>query len=360
MHIIEKKSDCNKFYYWPSAICIYMDAIWFVYGRIATLCKSDITGSKTVVVAELPCDNPLQSDLYYRIMPINRKLFFIPYWGDRILIYDIDKEIFSQITFLESEEGYFQNAFFEGEDIICLPAKSKYIYRVNTDEYTIEKEVFIDAYLKKINDNCFNDSDRINDKLYYLVDAETNWIYQYDSRNREFSSFCLGSEERKYSSVVAVDDELLICSCETQEIVRYSTYFHKEIGTWWPKGLCNIALRKVGENIIIDDKNSACMEIYDTNYTKQDEYNPPIIVDRSMYYDFLTGKPLDNDVHNAYFCNADASLVFINGGQIDRVVKLEIEKGDLNLLRELYWSKVRKHIVAESDFFGLDSFVKLV
>ena len=78
-----------------------------------------------------------------------------------------------------------------------------------------------------------------------------------------------------------------------------------------------------------------------------------------MYYVFLTGKTLYSDSQNAYFCNSDASLLFLDGGKVDRIVKLEIEKNDLEMLRELYWSQVGQQIVSESAFFGVDSFVKL-
>ena len=315
-------------YFWPSALCVNKDDIWFIYGKIPVLCKYNISDKKVDVICGLPNDDIYRESLYEDMIFVNNKLFIIPCWADNIIVYSVET---GELVTLEIEKSNilkFSKAFLYGEKIICVPYAYSYILSVDVNNLFINIEYDLEDIKKANNIIYFNDCGRIDD-------------------------------ENLYSSVVITENYIFICSNRDRSIVRYSVLLKKITGEWWPDNKEMISIMSGGnKEIIVDDVKSSWVGIYDENFQLINEDCSNEIDNRDLYYSYMHGiSKIDNGI-TYYFNNANATLVTYIDGQVKIKEKIIITEECKHKIQKIVMENYKENVLYESDLFSVCSYVK--
>ena len=352
-------NENNKIYFWPQAACFYDDAMWFIYGYYGALCKSNLKTWDTEIIGELPSNKKMQSDAFTKIIPYKKFLYLIPWWGDDLLIYDIEKEKYTEIRLEQDGKSRFNNAFLESNEIICLPVAYKSILRINVQNQEVVEEYDMRAFMRKYSINYFNCSARIDNGTYAMVSPESDKIFIYDSNTKSMSTIETDKQNRYFESVVFLGNILFLCSNNAKEIVLFNWDTQKVEKIWWPEGKERVVLRRLNNYLLIDDCNSAWVALYDLDLSQICEYDTEVIRLRSIYYYYLVGKNIDGSGFYGYFNNADASLLLLENDTL-KSVKLEMDNDEHMWISDMCEMEMKDKLIAESELLDLNYYIKKI
>ena len=128
-------------------------------------------------VGEFECENSWMVSMHRRVFYDSGRLFFVPYFGKGIHIYDLDKKEFSLLELAKSEDEYvhFSNAFWFDETLVLIPSNritlEKGFYLFNPKACTGKWDSRFISEIKKM----------IPDDIEYIFDV---WGTVYDSSNK--------------------------------------------------------------------------------------------------------------------------------------------------------------------------------
>lgn len=346
-------------YFWPSALCVNKDDIWFIYGKIPVLCKYNISDKKVDVICGLPNDDIYRESLYEDMIFVNNKLFIIPCWADNIIVYSVET---GELVTLEIEKSNilkFSKAFLYGEKIICVPYAYSYILSVDVNNLFINIEYDLEDIKKANNIIYFNDCGRIDDENIIIVSPQNKRIFVYNIKYKTISNLSNGENENLYSSVVITENYIFICSNRDRSIVRYSVLLKKITGEWWPDNKEMISIMSGGnKEIIVDDVKSSWVGIYDENFQLINEDCSNEIDNRDLYYSYMHGiSKIDNGI-TYYFNNANATLVTYIDGQVKIKEKIIITEECKHKIQKIVMENYKENVLYESDLFSVCSYVK--
>lgn len=134
------------------------DDIWFIPDNTGILCKYDVQSEEIDYMRIIP-DEIRSVCAYNSIVKYKGKLFLIPYWAERITIFDLESEEFEKIDLPDLEEMNQEGHKFQSERkknnyLYLIPVKYAYIIRLNMDTLEIVKSENIFHICKKYFTSC--------------------------------------------------------------------------------------------------------------------------------------------------------------------------------------------------------------
>ena len=130
---------------WPSAFYVDGDDIWFVHGKMSLLMKYCMKTQSLDEVELIPEDCFFQESLYRAIYKDKDRIYLIPCWARKIVIFDIEKKAFTSIQLDEIEKYKDVTLFCKcikiNNSLYCIPDSYRSIVKIELQSQKI-------AYIK--------------------------------------------------------------------------------------------------------------------------------------------------------------------------------------------------------------------
>lgn len=351
-----ERKNMSKEFFWPETFCVVGDDIWFVYGKVCSLCKYSIKDNICEVIGALPVDNLTRECLFDTMIYNNDILFIIPCWADNIIIYNI-KTKKTIVKELPGERNVkFNGAYLVNNNIICIPSVYPYIVSVDIRSYEVTFKCSIKKAMENEKIDYFNDSVMIDENTVIMVSPQCSCLFYYKIRDNVFEIKDIGIQAQGYNFIIKIYNKIVLCDDKGKKIYVYNLETEKVEKQYWPEGKELVALIAAGDNrVIIDDYNSSWMGMFDENLSLKMLSSVEVIHSRKLYGTYLVGKSTLYDENIIYFNNCDMSFNWVKEDKIERRLKIVIE--DEN--REKISSYLKKmNIVRESYICTLKDFIK--
>lgn len=348
---IEKESK-QEMYFWPSCFCIIGQDMWFVYGKIAILCKYNLTSKETEIVGCIPVNEMYQESLFSKIIYANKKLFLIPCHSKNIVVYDMIKKDFKSIFLSDSKSLNFCSAYLFGKDIVCAPYQYPRIISIDTNTYEIKETCNLAEEMRDKGISYFNDAERIGNDIF-MVSPQSEVCFIYNLYTG-LLNYHVVQNVKGIEAVSSVKDKIIFSSSNTKTIGLYELPTLKCIRTMWVESKDRLVVRSYSQNLfLVDDPGSNEVMAYDSNFNKIFELTSGWIRNRGNYYSFLTGIA----VQGYYFDQADVSLKWIENDTV-KSAKISVpQKDNIKVIR--YLAK-KNTIMVENKFINVNGFLKSI
>lgn len=352
----------NKLYYWTSTFCIDNDAIWFIYGKLCVLYKYTISTKENKIIGVVPVDNPMQENLFQKIILIKNKLFLIPCWANDIVTYDLTTDRFDTIKIKLCSGLKFSGAYVYKNKIICMPASYEYVVGINIYDLTIDYEYNVEKIKEQEHIEYFNLTDRLDNRKIALCSPQSGKIYIYDIEKRILKSESMCKGERGNEFILCIGGQMIVlCNNRNHQIVMYN-YGTKQIeNIFWPNGKKQVAIFRLDDKIVIDDYETSWVGIYNKEFKLLTEAEDNIVKNRKYYYSYLVGSCESGCGQNIYFNNCDMSFNWFQNGLFKEKVHLPISERDKNYIKEnLYLRDSVNNAEVENYFYRLSDFLEKI
>lgn len=117
----------------PSAFCVDKDDVWVVHARLNVFFNYNLKSKKTKMFGLHPYGKTDQESQYKEIYSYGDKLFFIPAWESRILVFH---KTDCKISVLDEDStvgGRFSSIFVVDNFLYCIPFHQDYFLKINMD-----------------------------------------------------------------------------------------------------------------------------------------------------------------------------------------------------------------------------------
>lgn len=286
--------------------------IWFMALNFNSLFCLDRSNNKTELAGIFPQESYAAQRLYTSMKRVGKKIYFVPFYAKKIIVYNIEEKKFTSLTIDKQEIGCnLESPLFMGVEeykhyLFFLPVYSKAIIRLNTLNDELE---YIKDWYAQINKYVFNEKDSyfrrqniiIGDRLYAPF-CNANAILELNCDTLQFKVHRLGDTPNGYAGIcdgggtfylAPRNGEDLICwnpTTNTTEIVEQNDVKESEKKHIY-----------VG---VLAHQGKICM--FDERYSFIKEENGKI-----LYYQCETGKLaiVDGENLSEYKIGVDYSLV---------------------------------------------------
>lgn len=141
-----------------------------------------------------------QKNLHSQVIPLNDKLYFIPFQGTGMSIYDIEAREFSYVNLGEKLPVEISKAFITGDDIFMVPLNLKkpfILFHTRNNTYEIKRELQQKilkefSYLQEIRFGGYG-SCAVGQKIYLTI-CDTNIILSLDLDSQQVNIYKLPIE----------------------------------------------------------------------------------------------------------------------------------------------------------------------
>lgn len=350
-----EESNIERFF-WASTFCMDEDNIWFIYGKVCVLCKYSLKDGKCHIIGKLPETNLTRESLFQKMILVNKKIFIIPCWAEKIVIYDIAKDEFVTLELDFCAGIKFNNAFYINDTIICCPSSYSSIISIDINTYQIRnmckvKDHLIDKSIKFFNDSALVDHSRI-----VLVSPQSNRLYVYDYEKNKIDNTIVIEEAKGFNFVAKLGNKIVLCDDNNQQIYVYNFETRKIEKSGWPDDKKLVALIEIeGNRVGIDDYDSSWFGIYDEKLSLKMQDYSPMIPDREYYYSYLVGGAEKDRGETIYFNNCDASFNWLHDDEFLRKIRINISQENELAIRNIIKEQNKK---IENCFCSLKDFAE--
>lgn len=352
----------NNIYYWTTTFCIDDDAIWYIYGKLCVLCKYIISTRENKIIGTVPVENPMQENLFQKIILIKNRIFLIPCWANDIVTYDLITKTFHTIKIKLCNGLKFSGAYVYKNKIICMPASYEYVVGINIFDLTIDYEYNVKKIKEQEHIEYFNLTDRLENGNIVLCSLQSDKIYIYDIEKRKIESERVCKGETGNEFILCIGNQIiLLCNNKKHKIVMYN-YGTKQIeNIFWPSCKKQVAVYKLDDQIVIDDYETSWVGIYNKDFKLLTETEDNIVKNRKYYYSYLVGSCEFGCGQNIYFNNCDMSFNWLQNGLFKEKVRLPILEKHKNYIKEnLYLRNSINNAEIENYFYRLKDFLEKI
>lgn len=171
--------------------------IFFSAEKFNGLFRVKIGGSEAEFLGHFPGEVMWQDAIHGRVLAMSGRLYFLPFKGKGIGIYDLLFQEISSIQLEEKEDSIITNFFVIGTDIYLISFKLEdpfYVFHTTTNTYEVAEDLWkkVQAQCSSYDEVCFSAHAVCvqNNKLYLTVNNR-NVIIEVDLRNEQVSQFTL-------------------------------------------------------------------------------------------------------------------------------------------------------------------------
>ena len=87
----------NQMDIYASAFCVENNEVYIMHGKLNAFFKYNLITGEMEYIDSIPNEELVQESMYLGVHKYKHKLVFIPCWGSRIMIYDINTREFREI-----------------------------------------------------------------------------------------------------------------------------------------------------------------------------------------------------------------------------------------------------------------------
>ena len=351
--------DENKIYYWTSAFCVDNDTIWFVYGKLCILCKYTISTHVNKIIGAIPVDNPMQENLFQKLILANNKLFMIPCWANEIVVYDLEADRFDIIKIKPGKGLKFSGAYVYKNKIICMPASYEYVVGIDIRDMKINYECNVKRIKEEEHIDYFNITDILGKQKIILCSPQSDKIGVYDTEKQTLivENVCTDKNGKSFEYVVCIDEQIVLCDNKKHEIITYNYRTKQVENIFWPFGKKTVAVLRAGGEIVVDDYETAWAGIFNKNFELLTAIKNEIAKNRKYYYSYLIGSCESDGRQNIYFNNCDMTFNWLQDGKVKKKVRLLVSEEDRKYIKDkIYIFKSNLNI--ENYFYRLSDFLE--
>lgn len=236
--------------------CFHVDEnnIWFVPEEAGVLCKYDLLAKQIVLMRIIPGDMAREY-AYSAIVKYENKLVLIPCVAEKIVVYDMDMEVFREIELPDHKEAQLSHikfiyGFGKGYFIYLIPGSYPYFIRIDMRNF----EVFQSGNVAQACKDFFNIS---NTKVNFSASA-------WDGGNTIYSAITVSDEKRTQVCLGKIQLPSFQFNIQKPGCVE------KEIkGMIWHKG--HLFLYSAEENILVLDQNMKMLKCISADTIQVDD-----------------------------------------------------------------------------------------
>ena len=184
------------------------DKIWFINTESDGLFVADLSELKIHFVRTLP-DSP-KFRLYTTGIKYGEKLIFFPFYADKLLIYDIKKEIFEEIRSedLKSGSAQYTICFQYNQSIIAVSTYGENSFLIYDLQYNTLKKIEMTA----LNVGSLSRDYVIRDDRLFLTFIDRPIIIEINLNNNKCIMHEIAEIEKGFGTICKINDLLVLSS----------------------------------------------------------------------------------------------------------------------------------------------------
>ncbi len=219
-------------YYTPCAFLIKGDMCWFSAMNYNGLYCLNRMNGRLSFMGGFPEEDLNIYEMHFDIVEYKMKLFFIPFNGSHVSVYDIAEKEMRTVRLPQGQvRGKFVKGIKKDEYLYLMPGRYEQIVRINMETEKITKLFKLSVYDAGRNeDGYFSDAGSVmdGDNIYFPM-ADTGFIMKMNLNTGEIDKIDLSSHVRKIQSLCSNDGVFWILDDRGRFLHRYSERFlHEE------------------------------------------------------------------------------------------------------------------------------------
>lgn len=189
----------------------FENKVWCYSRKLNYLLAFDVRTSEVTFCQKVPYKREGKERLYASMKEIDGKIYLIPFYAKKMMVFDIKKELFSEIeldedVFKMKQDGpFFMAVESYARYLYVFPAYSKFILRVDTDTNEV---AYISGWEKEIEEFSFEKNDGyfrrqvvlLDDKMYVPF-CTANAVLELDCVTMKYKIHQLGQQNMGYSGI---------------------------------------------------------------------------------------------------------------------------------------------------------------
>lgn len=202
---------------YASAFCVENNEVYIMHGKLNAFFKYNLITGEMEYIDSIPNEELVQESMYLGVHKYKHKLVFIPCWGSRIMIYDINTREFREIQEEKKRNGRFIYSYIQDNMLICIPFYEDYILKIDLDgEFVTNK---IGWKKNDFSDSYINKSFWVGETLIMVVPNARDKLLVFDGD--KVTEVLLGNKGLLYTSGCYVNGKIYLYSMETMKIYEY-------------------------------------------------------------------------------------------------------------------------------------------
>lgn len=343
---------------WPCAFCVDGDDIWFVHGKINALMHYNMIENHTYIVGMVPEEKMFREMLYSAVYKWNEKIYLIPCFARKLMVYNIKENKFTEILIQNiekySEKGLFERAYAKGKYLYCIPFLYEAIIKINMESEEIEYTV-----IGKMGDIYITDVAKIENNIA-AINVHNNQLLFYNMDTSVLEIKKLDEDRKKIVAIASMGDSLFLFNKSSQALIELNIKNMRE------REFNKIPYEAIkittisSEFIMIDPTydheikiiNNRGEVIFETR--EMIENNKGSLY--AIYYSGIDGlNSIDENV-SFYFSRDKYVMYQFNKGKLEREFFMRLSADEINKLKNIF-SEIIQLKMEENSLFKLEDWM---
>lgn len=343
---------------WPCAFCVDGDDIWFVHGKINALMHYNMIENHTYIVGTVPEEKMFREMLYSAVYKWNEKIYLIPCFARKLMVYNIKENKFTEILIQNiekySEKGLFERAYAKGKYLYCIPFLYEAIIKINMESEEIEYTV-----IGKMGDIYITDVAKIENNIA-AINVHNNQLLFYNMDTSVLEIKKLDEDRKKIVAIASMGDSLFLFNKSSQALIELNIKNMRE------REFNKIPYEAIkittisSEFIMIDPTydheikiiNNRGEVIFETR--EMIENNKGSLY--AIYYSGIDGlNSIDENV-SFYFSRDKYVMYQFNKGKLEREFFMRLSADEINKLKNIF-SEIIQLKMEENSLFKLEDWM---
>lgn len=203
----------------PAAFCVNGNDVWVVHSKYNLFFRYNLESKETQIYSTNPYGEICKKSQFCGIHVYKDKVFLIPCWSEKLLIYDTNSEEIFVMDEGKKKQGRFIKSFVIEHLLYCIPFYEDYILIIDMEKAKIVDK--IDWRNEKYKENDYINDAFVNGEVIYCVIPNRNDSIMILS-DRTIHTIDLEKENERYISGEIFNGSIYLFGISKQVVYEYS------------------------------------------------------------------------------------------------------------------------------------------